>query len=189
MKFLFMRHGETLANTKGLLSGALCTSRLTQLGRRQVERAAHALFVNATPPDVVLLSPALRARQTAEIIRNHLRLPEHVFMEEPGLLERHFGCWESTPFETVKEQLLSGEIGEGGESMADFKKRVAAVAERIADMQGREVLAISHGMVWQTLHELHNAQTPWIGNADVYRVTLEPPAISSEHLYRQEKEE
>ena len=184
MKFLFMRHGETLANTKGLLSGAECTSRLTHLGRKQVELAAHALFVNAMPPDVVLLSPALRARQTAEIIKETLRLPDHVFMEEPGLLERHFGAWEGEAFEGLKVRLSAGETGEGGGSLAAFRKRVQGVADRLADMQGREVLAISHGMVWQALHDLHGKpDAPWIGNADVYGVTLDPPQISAEQVY------
>ncbi len=91
----------------------------------------------------------------------------------------------------TRERKIPGGGERGGrETREAFHKRIADVAERIADMQGREVLAISHGMVWQALHDLHSAeQTPWIGNADVYRVTLESSTILSEHVYRQEKEE
>lgn len=184
MNFLFMRHGETTANKKGLCSGASCTSKLTDAGRQQILDAAHGLFVKGVRPDVILFSPTVRARQSAELLRDQLRLQEHVFMEEEGLKERDYGAWEGVPFLEVRDRLLSGAIGEGGEPLPAFHARLESLVQRLGDMQGHEVLVISHGYVWQGLHDIHLAtEEPWINNAEIYRVTIDPPDLSTEPVF------
>lgn len=180
MQFLFMRHGQTVANISGLLSGGTCTSPLTDAGREQIRLAAETLA--AFPPSLIAHSGALRARQTAEIVQERLKLPGGL-IEEPGMLERHFGAWESLPFESVKTRFLAGEMGEGGESLELFHARVRGALERLALLQGN-VLVISHGMVWQALHDLHGqSAVPWIGNGDVYRVTLSGAGLVSQTIH------
>lgn len=180
MTFLFMRHGETHANTQGILGGAPCTSDLTEKGRAQALAAAQTL--KSRPPALLLVSPAPRTRQTAEIVRAHLGLPHDVVIEEPGILERHYGSWEGKPFLDFKEQFLKGETGEGGESLDIFRARIIAALDRLGNLRRTDVLAVSHGMVWQTLHDIHATPAPWIGNADVYHVTRAPFAATGVHV-------
>lgn len=180
MQFLFMRHGQTEANIAGLLSGGSCTSPLTNAGREQIRLAAETLA--ASPPSLIAHSGAVRARQTAEILQARLKLPA-AFIEEPGMLERHFGAWEGLPFDSVKIRFLAGEMGEGGETPEVFHARVKGALERFSALQGN-VLVVSHGMVWHALHDLHGqSSVPWIGNGDVYRVTLSGTGLVSEAIH------
>lgn len=187
MTFLFIRHGQTEANANGLLSGAGCRTRLTALGREQARRAALALA--AQPPARVIHSGAPRAVETAAIIVEQLRLPETVVRAEPLLLEYDFGSWDTRPYLPLKEQLAAGETGEGGETPAAFRARIARAAARVAALAAEDgglLLAVSHGMVWQALHDIHGtADVPWIGNCDIHRVTLMPGAIASESVFLQ----
>ena len=51
---------------------------LTEKGRRQAERVGRLLAAAAFVPDVVLASPLVRARQTAEIVAELLGVPVHL---------------------------------------------------------------------------------------------------------------
>lgn len=180
MQFLFMRHGQTFANIAGLLSGAPCISPLTDAGREQIRLAAETLATS--PPTLIAHSGAVRARQTAEIVQARLKLPA-ALIEEAGMLERHFGAWEGLPFDSVKTRFIAGEMGEGGESRDVFNARVKSALERLSTLQGT-VLMVSHGMVWQALHDLHGqTEVPWIHNGDVYRVTLDGAQLASQAIH------
>lgn len=80
---LWVRHGQSTWNVIDRMQGHELSPPLTDLGREQAERAAK-LLVNQ---DVVriLTSPAVRARQTADIIADRLTLE---VVEEPLLLEK-----------------------------------------------------------------------------------------------------
>ncbi|WP_286928919.1 MULTISPECIES: histidine phosphatase family protein [Aeromicrobium] len=68
----WMRHGESTWNAEGRLQHRNPTPPLTELGRSQARQAAEEL--RGTTVDVVLSSPALRARQTASVVADVLRL-------------------------------------------------------------------------------------------------------------------
>ena len=57
---------------------------LTEKGRRQAERLARHLLTAGYAPDVVLASPLVRARETAEIVAEILRAPLRI---DPRLAE------------------------------------------------------------------------------------------------------
>ncbi len=63
---LFIRHGQTTWNVKGLLPGQLPGIELTDTGREQAQRLAEALKV--LPITAVISSPLERARDTANYI-------------------------------------------------------------------------------------------------------------------------
>lgn len=67
-----MRHGESTWNAAGRLQHRNPAPPLTGLGRRQAREAGESL--RGTPVDLLLTSPALRARQTAQIVADLLGL-------------------------------------------------------------------------------------------------------------------
>jgi len=79
----WVRHGQSTWNALDRLQGHELGPPLTDLGRAQAETAAEALA--RRPVDQVLSSPAVRARQTAEIIAARLGLEVVI---EPLLLEK-----------------------------------------------------------------------------------------------------
>ncbi|MBO0821370.1 MAG: histidine phosphatase family protein, partial [Nocardiopsaceae bacterium] len=74
-RYFLMRHGQSKANVAKIIVSSLAADAsgdygLTALGREQVLLAAKR---SGLPPDTVICSsPFARARQTAEIVREHL---------------------------------------------------------------------------------------------------------------------
>jgi phosphohistidine phosphatase len=90
LKLCFFRHG--IAVRKGLMADS--KRPLTSEGRAKTKKAARGLQRLELKPDLVLASPLARARQTAEILVQELRLkkaPEPCEALEPnGLLHDLF---------------------------------------------------------------------------------------------------
>lgn len=64
----FCRHGQTHHNAQGLLQGSGVTSLLNDEGLRQAELLAMRLGSEGV--EVVISSPLLRARKTAEVVQS-----------------------------------------------------------------------------------------------------------------------
>src|SRR5206468_2330987 len=131
---LLVRHGETDWNAEGRLQGH--TDRpLSEFGRRQAERLATTLA--AEKLDAIYASDLARARETAEIVGEHLRLP---VVLDPDLRERDWGTWEGlTSMQRIGVELV-------GESTEDHSRRMLRALERAAATHpsGR-VLVVTHG--------------------------------------------
>jgi broad specificity phosphatase PhoE len=80
---LWVRHGQSTWNVIDRMQGHELSPPLTDLGREQAALAADALADRRVAR--ILSSPAVRARQTAEIIAERLGLE---VVEEPLLLEK-----------------------------------------------------------------------------------------------------
>jgi len=94
-RIIYLRHGATEMNERGLMQGTAPVP-LSELGREQVRRAA--LAVAGYYPISVYHSPAIRARESAEIVAAELNLP----LEESSLLrEQGLGEWEGKSWKEV----------------------------------------------------------------------------------------
>lgn len=84
----WMRHGQSTWNAVGRLQGHTSHPPLTALGRRQAARTA-CLLAGPERFRRVLTSPAVRARQTADIVASRLGVPLvlHPLISEQGLDE------------------------------------------------------------------------------------------------------
>ncbi len=120
---------------------------LTELGQRQAEELAAYLAGRGDPPDRIVASPAVRARQTAEACAAALGLTVEA---DDRLLE--FGSGAITPF-TLAEMLEHlpyddfwhpDDAGHDGETIGAFWRRVADAGEDILAAGGRP-LVVSHG--------------------------------------------
>jgi broad specificity phosphatase PhoE len=141
---------------------------LSDLGREQ-SRALGAWFATLAPrdrPDVILCSPYVRARQTAEILgaeagwaHPKVRVDERLREKEFGILDRltHLGITEKYP--ELSEQ--RSHIGKfyfrppGGESWADVILRLRSVVEMITrEYAGKNVLIVAHQVTVNCLRYL-----------------------------------
>ncbi len=125
MEIVLIRHGEPEWVRDGL---TVVDPPLTDLGRRQAELLAGALRDEQF--DEILVSPLVRARQTAQPLLEALGRHEVV---DPWLEEIRDPVWHGTPAEKAAEAYaeLRGRKAEdrwhglhGGESMRDFVARI-----------------------------------------------------------------
>lgn len=152
---ILMRHGETGWNREGRVMGRHPVE-LNDNGRAQV--AATARFAGAIAPELIVTSPLVRARQSAEIMAAGLGGLE--IIEEPEIAEVLYGHWEGMSYHELIEdphyqtyrQSPTEHPTPGGETIAQVRARgVAAVTRTLAAYPGKRVLFISHGDIVRTI--------------------------------------
>ncbi|MGE0022255.1 MAG: histidine phosphatase family protein [Hyphomicrobium sp.] len=137
----FLRHGETEAGDA--LIGRT-DPHLTQKGR---ETVARQLGGRRWP--VVIASPLMRARETAEIAA---RASAATIEIDPAWREIDFGDWDGLGRDALAgDARLAAFYADptanpppGGETMADVHMRVAAALDRLAQREG-PILVAAHG--------------------------------------------
>jgi broad specificity phosphatase PhoE len=149
------RHGQTAYNLERRFQGHLPVP-LDETGRKQAtdlaERAASGTG-DGIPFVALWSSPLLRARETADIVGEHIGLTPR---EEPRLMETDAGDWTDRLFVDVQGEDPHGFAGfiegrpdfafPGGESFAQQGVRVAAA---LADVERSDLpaLVVCHGVV------------------------------------------
>lgn len=158
MRFLFIRHGETDWNVRGVMQGSNDIP-LNQNGIDQAFAAASRL--KALPVTKIITSPQIRARRTAEIISDAFALAIHL---EHDLRERSFGSYEgSTPDNLPKIPVNSNsphgpfDYADGNvEPFAEVTQRSRGAIERWLDGHDHTkdglVLFVAHGGVFSAIH-------------------------------------
>lgn len=98
MKVFFVRHSESVANSKGILNG-LIDYDLSQNGILQSENLRE-IFKNEKF-DVIYSSPLIRAHETAKIVfpQAQIRISEY-------LIERNFNSYEGVAVSEINMELL-----------------------------------------------------------------------------------
>lgn len=149
MEITLIRHGEPEWVRDGL---AVVDPPLTGRGHRQATRLAEAL--RAEEFDEVLVSPLVRARQTAAPLLEALGMGEAV---DPWLEEIRDPMWHGSPAEKAAEAYaeLKGRTAEdrwhgleGGESIRDFVARIRFGASSFLSERG-VVRSDTELPVWQ----------------------------------------
>ena len=140
---LLMRHGETEWNRQGRVMGRNPIE-LDQRGRAQVESALS--LARMLKPDLIVTSPLVRARQSAEIIASGLGGLEVI--DEPQLEEVRYGSWEGMTYGEliVAESYLKyredplGNPTPGGESLYQVQGLLGHTDARLAGVTGENSL-------------------------------------------------
>jgi len=151
---LLMRHGETPWNRQGRVMGRNPVE-IDEHGRAQV--AAAVDLVRALKPDLIVTSPLVRARQSAEIVAEAIGLP---ILEEPLIAEVKYGRWEGMSYHELvtdadylsyrEEPILSPTPG--GETIPEVQARgVEAISRTLQRNDGGRVLFVSHGDIIRTV--------------------------------------
>ena len=100
MKLLLTRHGETDWNLQRRIQGSTDTD-LNENGRSQALQLSESLLLSESRPRIIYTSGMKRARETARIVSERLRLP---CLVHTGLEEMNFGLWEGLTWEQVEER-------------------------------------------------------------------------------------
>jgi isoleucyl-tRNA synthetase len=151
--YYVIRHGEAENNVLGILSGsAKAPHHLTAKGREQVadsaERLKRAVSKNGGF-DLMVVSPFVRTRETADIIKYKLGLKPGQIIFDERLQELDSGVWDGRSIEDFFKEFshdLRFEKGpEGGENYSQIKKRVG---DFLYDMEkryeGKTILVVTH---------------------------------------------
>jgi broad specificity phosphatase PhoE len=154
MKLYFVRHGESEANTRHVISNRESPFGLTALGKRQAAKLAESL--KSIPLTSIFSSPILRARETAEILSQNSQLPiqvtEALREYDCGILEGRSdqASWEAHRT-TYQEWVLRQNFHykpEGGECFLDIQSRFLTFIEKITHENlhvANHILLIGHG--------------------------------------------
>lgn len=168
-----VRHGRTAANAGARLQGRLDLP-LDDVGRRQ----AAALTQLVPVPKRLVVSPMIRAHQTAE-----------VFDMEPEVdhrwLEMDYGVMDGVPLADVPGDMWAAWRSdphfapEGGESLAALAERVhAACDDLLTDAADADVVVVTHAtpikvaMAWALGVEPSITWRSFVDQASVTRVTV-----------------
>ncbi|HSL07941.1 MAG TPA: bifunctional RNase H/acid phosphatase [Pseudonocardiaceae bacterium] len=148
-RLLMLRHGQTEHSAQRRYSGRGDLP-LTELGERQAAAAA-ARLSTMDGVAVVLSSPMLRARQTAQPVADALGVPLSV---HDGLIETDFGAWEGLTFTEARERdpalhtrwiTDTSVAAPDGESMDAVHRRVRrALDQLIAEHGGATLAVVTH---------------------------------------------
>ena len=151
MKLYFIRHGESEANTRHIISNRESTFHLTDLGRQQAEILAENL--KDIPLTAIYASPVLRARETAEIVSHSFGLPyqttETLREYDCGILEEQ-GDEESWRIhsEIAEDWIVHRNYTrkpEGGECFLDIQARFLPFIDSLKQDREDHILLIGHG--------------------------------------------
>jgi broad specificity phosphatase PhoE len=153
---LLVRHGETDWNRDQRWQGH-SDPPLNERGREQ----ARALAATLESPDRIYASDLARARDTAAILAERLRVP--VTLDE-RLRERGFGAWEGLTMAEIEARFAADHTrwraGEGAgavdaEPFETFAERVGSFLHEVLERHPDEdVLIVAHGGTIRVIHAL-----------------------------------
>ncbi len=142
MTFAFIRHGQTDWNRDDKLQGSSDIP-LNDTGRDQAHEAAALLADSGW--QVVVSSPLLRARETAEIIAAQLSV--ELGPSYPDFVERDYGELEGGPSSDSMARWPLRDYP-GAEPLERVVARgLAGLASVEADFAGRNVIIVCHGTI------------------------------------------
>lgn len=160
MRLYFVRHGESEANTRHIISNRESPLGLTPLGRAQANALAERLK-NITF-SAIFSSPVFRARETADILSTSFSIPyqiaESLREYDCGILEdrsdeeswrlhrEYFEDW------TLRQQYTNKP--EGGECFLDIQNRFLPFITSLENHADKHILLIGHGGLFHLMMPL-----------------------------------
>ena len=180
--FVYMvRHGETILTPDRKFSGTgPLNPPLTDTGLAQAEKVATEIA--KIKPDVLIASPLLRTKQTAESIAKATGLTP-IFDE--AWFECSFGDWDGLSIQEVKEKWPDDYISwisssaftpPGGESYDDLAARIEPAFDALAEKYpGQKVVVVTHNGVIKQLASIVIEGNP----NSLFHIDISPCSISS----------
>jgi 2,3-bisphosphoglycerate-dependent phosphoglycerate mutase len=151
-RVIFVRHGATEPNLRGVRCGGDVDPALTPLGREQSRRAALRVQALNSAVRSIVTSELARTLQTATIISELLGgVPITI---EPMLNERRLGEWNGRDIAETEPLLARGMQPPGGESEATFVSRVSEALNRLSPQLSMEPLIVGSSGVARVLNTL-----------------------------------
>lgn len=150
MEIYLSRHGETIWNQKNIFCGHSDIP-ISEKGKKQAEELGNKLLDEGIT--MILTSPLLRAKQTADIIGQILDVP---ILEEHLLIEQDFGMFEELSMkdeESVKYRTNFFQPFPEGESVVMVVYRVMQLIKKLTkEYRDQKILMVSHGAFCRIFH-------------------------------------
>jgi broad specificity phosphatase PhoE len=162
--FYMIRHGETVANAAGFISGSMETP-LTDKGKRQAKAAQAIIEALPVRPELIVHSNLSRARDTAAIVNERMGLP---MIERASMAERCFGDWAGMPVKEWRERHKEGQFPPNGETTDVFRKRVFDGLSEILTLSEKPLLIVSHAGVFRGFLAQYGRKIDLLGNCHLY---------------------
>lgn len=151
-RYFVMRHGGSQGNEKHIASTrADAPDHLTEAGKKEVEHVAGRLKKGDI--DLIVTSPFVRTKETADIIQKELGLKDKQVITDDRLGEVQIGSFNGKPwkeyhaqFETFGEEYFS--VPEGAETRTEVRRRAASVLYELEEKyHDKKILIVSHAGV------------------------------------------
>lgn len=165
MTIVFIRHGTAYGTEQGLCQGQSLCEGLTPKGHTEIYKCSEVISTRFKP-GWIFSSPIKRAYESACILGEAFAL-EPVSIED--LRERNYGLWEGRLFEDVRDRLNARETPPYGETHSEFCLRAHMAIQKILENY-QNALIVSHGGIWQALHDYHHREAPWIYPGQAFQI-------------------
>lgn len=178
-KIYLVRHGESVANTKGIYQGQTYNTPLSAVGEKQAE--ALAKYFENIDIDKILASPLIRTKETAQKVANRKHLK--VF-NTPEIIETNHGQWEGVEKRMIEKRWPNlyqlwlnkpGEVGfPEGETFRETEKRVLDWWNNLVNKNGNR-LVVTHDNIIRIIV----ADVLGIDLNNIWKFQLHPAAVTT----------
>lgn len=180
---IIVRHGRTAYNASGRLQGRT-DNPLDEVGQEQALRVARHLQSAVDPHSLVICSPLVRARQTAQAIADQAGLEITI---DDRWIEIDYGIYEG-----VRQVDVAAEVWtrwrddpsfapEQGESLVSVQERVSAACDDLVGrLDGRTAVIVTHvspiksSIAWALGADVGIGWRTQLDTASVSRIALSP---------------
>lgn len=168
MKLYVTRHGQTQYNIDVRICGR-ADVRLTEKGIAQAHELAQVMQEEKLDIDLIISSPLIRAKETADIVGGSIGVPVEV---DERLAERDYGTvdgtYEGTPG-FMEQWVQFGYQYPKGESLLKVVQRVYNFLDDLKQRYpGKKIMVISHGGVCRVINSYFES----LYNEEFFRFNL-----------------
>ena len=148
----FVRHGETELNAKGIRQGP--DGPLSEFGRRQVAETAKKFPPKKGKPKIIISSPFQRAKETAAILAEHLKLKVEYSdllreRKNPTQIVGHSGKEDVVRYivDTIDKTFHADDLRYSDEeNFTDLRNRARDLLKFLQRRRERQIIAVTHGI-------------------------------------------
>ncbi|MFM1752042.1 MAG: hypothetical protein RL119_1004 [Actinomycetota bacterium] len=180
---IIVRHGRTAYNAQGLLQGRV-DNPLDGVGEDQALMVGEYLVPHVNEETLIISSPLLRARSTAQAIANRTGLSVAI---DERWTELAYGIYEGVPQGDVPAEVWAKWRSdphfapESGETLAQVQERVVrACDELLQSLAGKTAVIVSHvspiksAVAWALGVDVGVGWRTQLDTASISRITLTP---------------
>jgi broad specificity phosphatase PhoE len=180
---IIVRHGRTSYNAQGLLQGRV-DNPLDAVGEDQAVAVGEYLVPHVNDETVIISSPLLRARSTAQAIANRTGISVTI---DERWTELAYGIYEGVPQGDVPAEIWAKWRSdphfapESGETLAQVQERVSGACEELLQsLVGKTAVIVSHvspiksAVAWALGVDVGVSWRTQLDTASISRITLTP---------------
>ena len=186
-----VRHGQVY-NPDKIIYGRLPNFGLSETGKKQIEETAE--FLKDKQVDIIFSSPLLRAKQTAEIIKDRLELPTIHITEEINEVKTSYQGWKESDLDKLQSEVYLKPLDSHDETMEQIAQRMKHFVETISQsFAGKHIAVCSHGdpimlLKFAIQHKPFEVTSfkkdNYVQHGEVYQITINEEALSIMNVFK-----